>query len=111
MFSPSFQDLKKIIQANFKEIIMEKWREYLIPYLLEDLKGKLREKWVCWRILRDKLREYWNCNYDQLSWIHVYIGGLSPHFVRDLSSGLEVDNSLELVIEWIFDCYLMEMML
>ena len=24
--------------------------------------------------------------------------------VRDISSGLEVDNSLELVIEWISDC-------
>ena len=31
--------------------------------------------------------------------------------VRDLSSGLEVENSLELVIEWILDCYVMEMML
>ena len=39
MFSPSFQDLKEIFQANFKERIMEIWREYLIPYLLEDLKG------------------------------------------------------------------------
>ena len=25
--------------ANFKEKIMEMWREYLIQYLLEDLKG------------------------------------------------------------------------
>ena len=39
MFSPSFQDLKKIVQANFRERIMEIWREYLIPYLLEDLRG------------------------------------------------------------------------
>ena len=31
--------------------------------------------------------------------------------VRDLSSGLEVENSLELFIEWILDCYVMEMML
>ena len=31
--------------------------------------------------------------------------------VRDLSSGLEVENSSKLVIEWILDCYVMEMML
>ena len=44
MFSPSFQDLKEIIQANFKERIMEIWREYLIPYLLEYLKGEVERK-------------------------------------------------------------------
>ena len=31
--------------------------------------------------------------------------------VRDLYSGLEVENSSELVKEWILVCYVMEMML
>ena len=30
--------------ANFKEKIMEMWREYLIQYLLEDLKGSVERK-------------------------------------------------------------------
>ena len=37
MFSPSFQDLKEIIQASFKEKIME--IEYLTQDNMEDLEG------------------------------------------------------------------------
>ena len=40
--------------ANFKKKIMDMWREYLIQYLLEDLKGRVVN---LLRILRDKLRE------------------------------------------------------
>ena len=42
MFSPSFQDFKEIIQANFKQKIME--IEYLIQDIMEDLKGWVERK-------------------------------------------------------------------
>ena len=42
MFSPSFQDLKEIIQANFKEKIIE--MEYLIQDIMEHLKGYVERK-------------------------------------------------------------------
>ena len=45
-----------------------------------------------------------------LEFIYKYESSLLI-LVRDLSSGLEVENSLELVMEWIPDCYVMEMIL
>ena len=45
-----------------------------------------------------------------LGFMYKYEGSLLI-LVRGLSSGLEVENSLELVMEWILDCYVMEMML
>ena len=45
-----------------------------------------------------------------LEFIYKYESSLLI-LVRDLSSGLEVENSSELVIEWILDCYVMEIML
>ena len=45
-----------------------------------------------------------------LEFMYKYEGFLLI-LVRDLSSGLEVENSSEVVIEWILDFYVMEMMI
>ena len=62
------------------------------PIFVGELRDKLREKWVCWRILRDKLRRKWIVIMISYLEFMYKPGGLSPHFVRGLSSGVEVEK-------------------